>query len=190
MAEFAFTLTARPVLGGADMRLGDNRIRERDDLAIVSVAIPLGGETALADAIRSAWDLAPPAPAVSSVSGDIRAVSSTGDQWLVIFPHATPDANAHVQTALAGSGYTTEQTDAWVVLEISGPDTLAALERICPLDCAAMPVDGNGRTVVEHMGALILRLDADRFLMMSASSSAASFLHAVETSYRYVQQMP
>lgn len=188
MADLAFTLTAEPPLGGIDIALGENRIRERHDLAIVSVATPLGGEAALETAMKRALRLAPPAPAVSSVSGETRAVSSTSDQLLLIFPHETPDANAEVQSALGGAGYTTDQTDAWVTLEISGSGILAALERLCPLDCASMPVNGNGRTVIEHMGAVIVRLNDDRFLLMSASSSAKSFLHAVETSFRYAQR--
>jgi sarcosine oxidase subunit gamma len=105
---------------------------------------------------------------------------------MLIFPHALPDAERVVEGKLGGAGYTTDQSDSWVVLEISGPDTLAALERLCPLNTATMPENGYGRTTMEHMGAAILRLADDRFLLMSASSSARSFLHAVETSYEYV----
>ena len=184
-----FTLVAAPILGGADIAIGENRILERDDLALVSVATPLGGEAALAKALKKAWSLDMPSPRVATQAGDIRALSTAPDQILLIFPHATPDANAHVQSALNGAGYSTDQTDAWIVLELSGPDTLAALERLCPLDLdpKVFPVGAAGRTVMEHMGALIHRIDAERFLLMSASSSAGSFLNAVETSYRYVQ---
>ena len=38
------------------------------------------------------------------------------------------------------------------------------------------------RTVMEHLGVLILRTGPDAYLLLSASSSAGSFLHAVETS--------
>lgn len=186
MAEFAFSLTAAPILGGADITIGENRIAERDDLALVSIATPLGGDDALANALRKGWDLAVPEPTRSSVSGDTRAVRTAPDQMVLMFPHTSPDAQSVVGGKLNGTGYTTDQTDVWVVLDISGPDTLAALERLCPLDTAAMPVDGSARTVMEHMGAMIIRIDTDRFLLLSASSSARSFLHAVETSYRYV----
>ena len=66
------------------------------------------------------------------------------------------------------------------------PDTLAALERLCPLDLARVPTRGSGRTVMEHMGALVVRTSEDGFLLMSASSTAGSFLHALETSLHYV----
>ena len=80
------------------------------------------------------------------------------------------------------------ETDAWVVLQISGPDVRAVLERLCPLDLhdATCPIDSAQRTVMEHMGAIIIRTAPDRFLLLSASSSAKSFLHAVETSLKYI----
>ena len=178
-------LEAAPVLGGASLELSGNRIVERDDLAIVSIATPLGGEDALAEALRNGWSLDVPEPTRSSLNGEVRAIWTAPDQMMLIFPHATPDAEAVVQERLGGTGYTTDQTDGWIVLEVAGPDTLSALERICPLDLPSFEVGGTGRTVMEHMGAMAVRTGDDAFLLMSASSSAASFLHAVETSYRY-----
>ncbi|MCV6591971.1 MAG: sarcosine oxidase subunit gamma [Silicimonas sp.] len=180
------TLTATPLLGGTDIQIGDNRILERDDLALVSIATPLGGEVDLTEALKIAWSLDLPTPTQSTTSGDTTAIRTTPDQMLLLFPHPTPDANAVVQEKLGGTGYTTDQTDAWVILEITGPDTMAALERLCPLDLARFEDGTAGRTMMEHMGALILKRAPDHFLLMSASSSAGSFLHAVETSYRYV----
>lgn len=180
------SLAAAPVLGGASLELSGNRIVERDDLAIVSIATPLGGEDALTEALRNGWSLDVPEPTRSSLSGEVRAVWTAPDQMMLIFPHATPDAEAVVQERLGGTGYTTDQTDGWIVLEVAGPDTLSALERICPLDLPSFEIGGTGRTAMEHMGAMAVRTGDDAFLLMSASSSAASFLHAVETSYRYV----
>lgn len=180
------TLTATPLLDGADITIAENRIKERDDLAIVSIASPLGGDGALAAALKSGWSLELPGPISTTSSGDTRAVRTGQDQMLLVFPHATPDAEPYVQGKLNGAGYTTDQTDSWVTLDISGPQTLAALERICPLDLERFDTGDAGRTVMEHMGAMVIRLGDDRFLLLSASSSAQSFLHAVETSYKYV----
>ena len=179
------TLEAAPALGGADLRYGMRRIVERGDLALVSIATPQGGDEALAAALKDGWSLDVPAPTRSTISGDTRAIRTAPDQMLLVFPHATPDANAHVQGKLNGAGYTTDQTDVWVVLEISGAQAIAALERICPIDLhdSAFPVNTSGRTSMEHMGAMIVRTGGDAYLLMSASSSAQSFLHAVETSF-------
>jgi len=186
VAESALSLEATPVLGGTDLTLGENRVRQRDDLALVSVATPLDGEDALASALDSGWGLSMPGPTVSSIRGETRAIRTGPDQILLVFPHGTHGAEALVKSKLDGAGYTTDQSDALVALEISGPETLPALERLCPLDTASMPENAAARTVMEHMGAMILRLGPDRFLLLSASSSARSFLDAVETSYRYV----
>lgn len=186
MAEFDFTLVANPTLGGADIVIGTNKITERSDLAIVSVAVPNGDVTGLANALKASWSISFPDANISTVSGDVRAIQTAPDQILLVFPHTTPDAEQVVQGKLRGAGYTTDQSDNWTALEIVGPDTLAALERLCPLDASSFKPNQSARTVMEHMGALILRLEDDRFILFSANSSAASFLHAVETSYHYV----
>lgn len=183
MAEI--TLEPRPALG-TDIAIAGNRITERNDLAIVSVAVPLDGEPALKKALESAFGLAFPRPTASTEAGEMRAIRSAPDQLMLLFRHATPDAEPLVQRKLGGKGYTTDLTDVWVALEISGPNTAAALERVCLLDTAEMPRGAAARTVVEHMGAMIVRLDADGFLLLAARSSARSFLHAIETSYRNV----
>ena len=187
MADFA--LEAAPLLGGLDKTIGEGRIVERDDLALVSVAVPLNGDAALKKALKDGWGLDRPAPKQTTNAGDTTAVSMTADQLMLVFPHATPDANAVVKGKLNGAGYTTDQTDSWVVLEVSGKATLSALERLCPLnlDLDAFPVGASGRTTMEHMGALIVRIGEESFFLMSASSSAASFAHAVELSYEWAQ---
>ena len=188
MADFDFTLEPKALLGGADIKIGDNRIVELDELAIVSIATPQGGADILAKALENGWNINVPEPAQTKISGDTRAVRTSPDQMLLVFPHETPDANAIVQGKLDGAGYTTDQTDNWITLDVSGPDVHAALERLSPVDLSlvAFPVDASARTVMERMGALVIRISEDRFLLMSASSSAASFLHAIETSFLYV----
>lgn len=173
-------------LNGYSRDIGKNRIVERS-LAIVSIATPLGEEQALAEALQAHWSLALPSPRLSTTFGETRAVRTAQDQLLLIFPHDTHDASTHVKGMIDNAGYTTDQTDAWIQLEISGPATLASLERLCPidLDITTFPIGATARTVFEHMGTIIVRLDQDKFLLLSTSSSALSFLHAVETSFLY-----
>lgn len=183
-----FTLTASPLLGGYERKFGSTSLRERDELALVSLAIPLGEDKKAAAAIKKAYGLPLPSPVLSAEAGGKRLVSTTADQLMLIFEHATPDANQVVNEALNGACYTTDQTDVWIVLDLSGPLAHAALERLCPLDLHpdVFPIHSAARTTMEHMGAMVIRTGADSFLLLSASSSAASFLHAVETSLHYV----
>lgn len=183
MAEIR--LEPAPILG-VDHEVDGVRVRERSDLALVSVAVPLRGDTALEQALQSAWDLPRPEPTLFSQSGDMRAVQAAPDQMLLIFPQGAPDARAEVDARLGGTGYTTDQTDVWVVLELEGATVRAALERMCLLDVQGFTPGFAARTVMEHMSAWVICLGPDRFWLMSASSSAGSFLHAVETSCRNV----
>lgn len=180
------TLTAAPPLAGYDQSFENLRLRAPADLAIVSIALPLGGEAAAEKAIKSAYGTALPEIGTSSLSkeGDARLVRLSPDAGLVIFTHATPDAEPHVAGKLKGTAYTTDQTDVWTGVEISGPRARTALERICPIDLhpQSFAQGAAARTTMEHLGTLIIRTDAEAFLLLSASSSAKSFLHALETS--------
>ena len=104
-----------------------------------------------------------------------------------VLEHEGDDAVAVVIEKLGTAGYYTDQSDSWVMLQIAGPGSRAALERICMLDLHsdAFPVDTVARTTMEHLGVMVLRDGEDSFLLMSARSSARSFLHAVETSIGY-----
>jgi len=182
------TLTAAPVLGGYEKSFGDTVLTERTGLALVSLAIPLDGAEAAGAAIAAAFGLDLPEPGRFTRSDSHILVFLGPDQAMLAFDHPTPDAEPVVRGALAGAVYTTDQTDSWVALSLRGPQARAALERFCPIDVdpVAFPVGNAARTAMEHMGAVLLRESEDGFLLLSASSSAGSFLEAVETSLGYV----
>ncbi len=181
-----FTLSAAPTLGGFDQTFGSTRLREEPSLTLVSLAIPNGSEADVADAVKAAWNMDLPTPRLASRSADgrRRMIQIAADQLMAIFPGTAPCADKAVRESLRDTVYTTDQTDSWVVLSLNGPGAMRALARICPLDLDldVFPEGAYGRTVMEHLGALILRVDRDSFLFLSASSSAKSFLHAVVTS--------
>ena len=181
-----FKLTSAPALAGYNQSFDGVSLKALPDLAIVSIALPLGGEAAAEKAIKSAYGVALPAVGQSVVTkDDATALVRLGvDQAFLLFERETPDAEPHVAGLLKGAVYTTDQTDVWAALEISGPKSRLALERICPIDLdpVAFGEGAAARTSMEHLAALILRTGADTFVLLSASSSARSFLHAVETS--------
>jgi len=180
------TLTPAPLLGGYQRSFGATDLREATDLAIVSLAVPQGDEARCATALDTAYGCAMPDSGryVVSNDGQTRVIRTAPDQLFVLFPHAAPNARAVVATATGDAFWSTDQTDNWCALELSGPQARAALARICMLNLhpQAFGPDHAARTVMEHMGAMILRSGDDAFLLLSARSSAKSFLHAVETS--------
>ncbi len=175
------------VLGCHDQTIGGIRLRECPDLALVSLALPRGREAEAKLAISSAFGLNLPGPGQSVTSGTHRLIWMAPAQMMLVFADDSPIAEPGVGAALKGTCYTTSQTDGWVVMSISGPDVRKALNRLCPIDLheTAFPIDAVARTVMEHMGAMVLRDGSESFLLFSASSSAVSFLQAVEESIRF-----
>ena len=185
-----YSLVSAPPLAGTDLKFGDSRVSAPADLAIVSFALPMGGEGPAKTALKSAYGVAVPEVGQSALSkdGKARLVRASTEQGFVIFTHPTPDAESVVSKAIKGKAYTTDQTDVWCGLEVSGASFRVALERICPIDIDpdAFAEGAAARTTMEHLGTLIIRTHGDTFLLLSASSSAQSFLHAVETSFHNV----
>lgn len=181
------TLMAAPATA-IDTQIGDIQIRERADLALVSAAIPLGGDAKLAKCLTAEFGLKMPSPTMATAKGETWALKSASDQLLLIVPRDGENTEHAVMTAISGTAYTTEQSDAWVVLDMDGETVRDALERVCPIDLHddVFPVGTYARTVMEHMGALVLRVSQTSFRLFSARSSALSFTHALETSCRYV----
>ncbi len=177
-------------LDNCRMRFQNTLLEEVADLQIASVSCPLGQRARLEDSVRTSWftELPEPGRSTASADGRVKIFSMAPDQFFV-FPAAAPQAaGAFVAETLGSAGYVTDQSDNWVGLRISGELALPALERICPIDLdpAVFPTGAVARTLMEHLGAIIHREGPEQFLLLSASSSACSFLHAVATSLRNV----
>lgn len=183
-------LQTRSPLDGFDHDFAGTRLREVTPLALVAIAEPMRGKAKLKAAVKSAYGCAMPSATKSVLSkdGKTRIVSMQPDQYFALFETKNPDAEGLVRKALGDAGYYTDQTHSWTAVELSGPKALEALERICPIDLhhSVFPLNASARTTMEHMGATIIRTGKESYLLMSASSSAISFLHAVETSVKYV----
>lgn len=183
-------LPTRSPLDGYNEDFAGTRLREVTPLALVAIAEPMRGKAKLKSAVKSGYGCAMPSPTKSVLSkdGKARIVSMQPDQVFVLFETTNPDAEGLVRKAVGDAGYLTDQTHSWVVVELAGPKTVDALERICPIDLhnSVFPINASARTTMEHMGTTIIRTGKDSYMLMSASSSAKSFLHAVETSIKYV----
>ena len=180
MAEIS--LTPKSPLNGQTTRIEGCSLREIDTLALTSLAVPLDGDTAFDKALKKHFGIKRPDARMSTVKGDVRGISLTPDQLLVL--HPMDDGQADWGSA----AYPTDQTGNWVVLELSGPRSRDVLERLCPLDVHpdAFAVGAFARTTMEHMSAVLIRTDEDAFLLLSASSSARTFWHAFEETLSYI----
>ena len=181
-------LEAVSALGGYDETIGAVRISEVTGKSILSVSTPLGGEASLATALKSAHGADVPGAGQVTVGNGATFLGLARDQFFVLTDDLGPWPEKRVAEALGGSGYVTDQSDSWVILRVSGTDSREALARICPIDLhpAAFGKGSLARTSMEHLGAIIIAEGGDEFLLMSARSSAASFLHAVTTSAKNI----
>ena len=184
-------LAPRSPLGGYQRTIGAVAIAEVAGLALVSAAVPQGGDATFSAALAEGFGAARPAPG-DSTRGDRLAARVLGmqpDQLFILFEAPDPDrATETVAAALGSAAYLTDQSDSWAMLRVAGTGVRAALERICSLDLAdeAFPEGRVARTVMEHLAVIVLRDGGDSFLLMSPRSSARSFLDAVEISVETV----
>ena len=184
-----FALEPKAVLDGFDKNWNSTRLSELTTLAAVAVSVPKDGAVVLNKKLKTAYGRNAPAAGESFIGKDnARVMSFAEDQFMILFDHAAHSGVPAVEKKLGNAGYYVEQTNNWVFLELSGPHARAALERVCPVNTHAdkFPMDRAERTNIEHMGAVLCRTGEDTFLIMSASSTAGSFLHALETSMDYV----
>ena len=182
-----FRLTAEPFLGGFSRNFDGTSLREVTDLSLISIAQPLAGKTALAKAVKATLGALLPVPGASETGKNAQVLGMGPDQFLALLSgRSTPAA---VMKKLGVAAYCTDQSHNWAGLRLSGPLARRALERICPIDIdpGVFPPGSVARTMMEHLGAIILAEGADGYLLLSASSSAGSFLHAVETSLENVE---
>ena len=177
-------------LNGYSKEFGENILEEVNDLEIISLATSVENQKFLDQNIIKLLNINLPLTGKSSISDDkkSRIIGLSVDQWLVIFKSGENDSEAIFKNALSDEVYLTIQTDAWVILRISGPLALKALERICPINLEPDVFLENdiARTIMEHLGSIVICEKVSSYLVMSASSSAKSFLHALETSLQNV----
>ena len=161
--------------------------------SIVSVSPFAGNEAAFSTAIDKSFKGAyPSATKAFELTGKKSCVllPSSHSQWFLCFDDEVSDPLAKASDLIGKMTSTrvamTDQSDAWVILALTGPRIHLTLERICPIDCSstATPIGTTARTVIGHLGTITLRRPDDDdgnscFWLMSARSSAASFLHAI-----------
>ena len=198
MSKTPPSLTAQSPLGGYEMITDGASLIEVIGLSMVSVA-PLAGsqaafQTAMVKLFRSGKSDSPEPSATMALdrSGKQNCIlmPSAQNQWFLCFDDDGTDpmdaAKALLGKSLSKQMAMTNQSDSWVILALSGQQSRQTLARICPIDCdvSAMPVGTTARTSMGHLGAIVSRRPdkSDHqpcFWLLSARSSAASFLQAI-----------
>lgn len=173
-------LTALGARVAAVIKHGPLTITERFDVALASVAARRGRMADLAQAAKAAG-LPLPDPARHAAGTPWGAFWTAPEMWLVEAPFASHELiEAMLKQALGDAASVTEQTDAWVVLDLAAPDLASLLERLCNVDFPAVAEGYASRTMIEHLGCYLVKHGAGAARLYGPRSSAKSLIHALE----------
>ena len=177
---------------GADAPLretiGTVTITEVHDRALASVAARMGKDKALATAAKKLFGIALPQPGDWSAGPEYALIWTGPGQWFAEAPFAThEDIASKIKAGLGDTASVIEQTDGWVVFDISGDAVPSIMERLVPVDSARMQMGQATRTFAEHMGVIVIcRETARTFTVMASRSFAVSLHHALVAATRSI----
>ena len=183
-----FTLHETPAFGGFKTEVEGGALVEETGMAIISVTIRTDAAKGFKTAFKKLFGEACPSAQESLMVGKTMIVPSAIDQFFIIEKTDPRALEERLIKALGKHATTTDQTDGWGILTLSGPKTITTMERVSQvdMDISAFPVGAVARTVLEHVGGIVIRQKAKRgedhrFMLMSQRSSAASFIHSITT---------
>ncbi len=186
MSNASFKLTAEPALQNFTLDYKGVSVREVTHRALVSLAIPNDARESVEQAFLSAFKANIPAVGQSKYSevDNTQILAMQTEQYFILFDYKDDQAVEYLKTKINDVSYLCDQSDSWVMLNVSGELSRTALERICPIDLhpESFPEGSVSRTAMEHLAVIIFHQQENNFLLMSPRSSARSFLHAITQS--------
>ena len=162
-------------------KIGSLTIEENPDLAMTSIAVRHGRDRDLQTLLIPALGGELPSPGRSVFTGDVSAIWTGVGQWFLIASYAAhPDFAREIKSLVKDTASVTEQTDGWVVFDITGNNLIPLLERLCNVNGKAMMAGDATRCLIEHLGCLIICHESFRkFTILGPRSSAASLHHSL-----------
>jgi sarcosine oxidase subunit gamma len=152
-------------------------IEERTDLSFASVIAKRGKRDALVSAVETAYGVALPNGPRRVSRGSVTFAGTGPDQWIASAEGAeAQNFAARVRGRIGLFAAVADQTDARLVLRLSGPQVRAVLAKGVPLDLhpkVFKPGD-VATTLVAYIGVQLDRID-DTFQLTAPRSMAGSF---------------
>lgn len=141
--------------------------------AMTSIS-PFAGQTgAVSAALASAFGVGLGGAGQCAVSDGVEMLWMGRRLWFALGP-----ATTQVASAVAGLAATTDQSDGWAGLTLTGSDAAAVLARLCPLDTdpGVFAAGATARTEVAHMMASVTPV-ATGFRLLVLRSFAGWAVH-------------
>ena len=167
-------IASRAAAGLVPVRTGALSLTGPELGALTSVSPRRGAEFALKDALQHAHGLGWPAPNRSTGNHGARLVWFGHAHALLIGPQPAPQ--------LADHAALTDQSDAWVALQLAGAGGEDVLARLVPVDlrAAPFPPGHTARTLLGHANVSITRTGENCFLILGFRSMAKTLVHELE----------
>jgi heterotetrameric sarcosine oxidase gamma subunit len=161
-------LIAKPALEKAPVTKAGVTLATVDPGPITSVALFPGGAKAAAKGLKT-LGLTFPDPGTFTAKGPARLVW-TGREQAFLMGVPAP--------ALEGAAVT-DQSDGWAGFSLSGAGAEAALARLIALDLrvSAFPVGRATRAGLNHLALILLRTEAEAFVLFTFRSMARTASH-------------
>ena len=169
---------ARPGRHGAGAGVAGLLIEERTDLSFASVIVKRGKRDALVSAVETAYGVALPTQPRRVTKGSVTFAGTGPDQWIASAEGAeAQNFAARVRGRIGLFAAVSDQSDARLVLRLSGPNVRDVLAKGVPLDLhpKVFKPGGVATTVVAYIGVQIDRLDEATFQLTAPRSMAGSF---------------
>ena len=163
--------------------IGGITLCENPNFAIASLAVRQGRGQDLHTLLTPVLDGELPGPGRAVLSESATAIWTGNGQWFLMAPLSEhPDYAAEIKDLVKDTASVTEQTDGWVIFDLTGDDLVPMLERLCNLNSKALAAGHATRCLIEHLGCLIICRESGRnFTILGPRSSASSLHHTLVT---------
>ena len=177
-------LWPRPVFDGLLQPTGTGQgvtVREQAGLGITTV---LAGPDlgALSARVHEIYAVALPTGPRHVATSDVTFLGTSRHVWLAVGEGGPAFASA-LATSLAGVADVADQSGAYGVLDLTGPNAATVLAKGLPIDLhpSAFAADAVAVSHIEHIGVTVWRIPGG-FRLATPRSSAGSFWHWLSTS--------
>ena len=159
---------------------------ERAGLGIARIVARKGQGARLAELVRSSFGIEPPNGPRRASRGDVGIAGIGPQTWLATCDGAGNGFAESLRRALGDAASVSDQSDAYVILRLTGPRVRAALAKLTPIDIhpRTFQVNSVAQTICGYVNITLWRLeDADQgdpvFEIWVAGSLAASLHQAI-----------
>ena len=175
-------------LGGIAIEAKDVTLIEVAGYAIAAVDIRNGGEGRFVRDFNECFASEPPCPQRAIVSQHHHILPSGLNQVFVLCEAQPEDLTDFLEKHFDKSATITNQSDGWVIFNLSGIGVDKVLERLAMIDMSEenFPVNYTARTLFQHSDVIICRQrntnKAKQFIILTPRSAARGLLHAITQS--------